>query len=194
MIDPTERWLPVPRFEGMYEVSNQGRVRSLDRTTTSRNRWGPIVKNLRGKILAQQTDNYGYLVVTLYNNGRFRPYRVHRLVGDAFLGTRPSGMDTLHGLEGRSINAVRNLRYGTRAENERDKIRDGTFRHGADGRAGEESPHHKLTWAIVREIRRRHATGERNCDLAREFEANPATISAIANNRQWKVENDPGIG
>jgi hypothetical protein len=99
-------------------------------------------------------------------------------------------MDTLHGAEGRLVNTVANLRYGTRAENEYDKIRDGTFRHGG-GRTGESAGNHKLTWTIVREIRRRHAAGERSSDLAREFGTSPTTVYYITSNKQWRTENDP---
>ena len=191
MPDLIERWLPVKTFEDSYEVSNLGRVRSTDRVVLSRNCWGPTAMRLNGKILAQRTDSYGYLTVMLYKNGRGRPYRVHRLVGEAFLGPRPPGLDTLHGPEGRLVNTLANLRYGTRAENEQDKVRDGTFRHGG-GYTGEASSHHKLTWAIVREIRRRSAAGERSCDLAREFGASDSTVYYIVHNKQWKMENDPG--
>ncbi len=191
MEESTERWLSVKGFEDAYEVSSLGQVRSLDRVVLSNNRWGPINKHLRGKILMQRVDDYGYLVVMLSRNGKQRPYRVHRLVGEAFFGPRPQGMDTLHGPEGRLVNTIKNLRYGTRAENEQDKIRDGTFRHGG-GHTGEESSHHKLTWVIVREIRRRHAAGERNSDLAREFGTSSTTIYCIVRNKQWKTEHDPG--
>lgn len=191
MTDPTERWRPVKNFEGFYEVSNLGRVRSVDRTVTSRNRWGPIEKHLRGKILSQATGSYGYLVVTMSRDGRERPYRVHLLVGEAFLGPRPPGHDIRHGPRGRQANAAADLCYGTRAENEQDKIRDGTFRHGGDGRAGEAANHVKLTWAIAREIRRRRAAGERPSALAREFNTTPSTVYYIASNRQWKAEHDP---
>lgn len=191
MGDFTERWKSVKNFEGAYEVSSEGRVRSVDRTVISRNRWGPIEKHLRGKVLAQSTDSYGYQTVALSKNGKSKPYRVHLLVGKAFLGLRPPGQDIRHGPKGRKVNTVANLCYGTRAENEQDKIRDGTFRHGGDGRAGEAASHVKLTWAIVREIRHRRAAGERPSDLAREFSTTPTTIYLIVTNRQWKIENDP---
>lgn len=108
MPDLTERWRPVKTFEESYEVSSLGRVRSVDRVVLSRNRWGSSAVSRKGKILAQGTDNYGYLTVMLFRNGKGRPYRVHRLVGEAFFGPRPSGMDTLHGAEGRLVNTVAN--------------------------------------------------------------------------------------
>jgi hypothetical protein len=149
-------------------------------------------KRLRGKVLAQNTDNYGYQRVNLFKNGKSKPYRVHLLVGEAFLGQRSPGHDIRHGPKGRKANAAADLCYGTRAENEQDKIRDGTFRHGGDGRSGEAASHHKLTWVIAREIRRRRAAGERGSDLAREFDVSSTTIYYIATNRQWKTEHDPG--
>lgn len=181
MIDTTERWLPIKGFEGLYEVSSLARVRSVDRIVQGRNRWGPFDKHLRGKILAQHTDDYGYLVVSLSRDGKARPYRVHRLVGEAFFGPLPPGMDTRH-LAGQQANAVTDICYGTRAENEQDKIRDGTFNHGGGRLVGEAHPRAKLTWAIVRAIR---SSGESQASLARRYDVSQANISNIIRGRIW---------
>ncbi len=186
MDDTTERWLPVIGFEGLYEVSNRGRVQSLDRIAMSRNRSGPVVKHLRGKILAQTIDGYGYLAVSLRRDGKARPYRVHGLVGEAFLGPRPPGMDTRHGPAGRLVNSVVNLCYGTRIENEQDKIRDGTFRHN-DGTItrGEANWNTPLTTALVIEIRRLYAVGHRQVALGEAFGVSQAAISKIVRRETW---------
>lgn len=188
MTDHTERWLPVRGFESFYEVSSLGRVRSTERTVTSRNRWGPIVKRLHSKVLAPVTDStYGYLTVGLSREGRHKPYKVHRLVCEAFLGPRPDGMDTLHGPGGRQDNSLTNLRYGTRAENELDKIRDGAFNHGGGEKTqGEKNGNSKLTAALVTELRQRYASGERQADLARGFDVTQATISQVVKRQTWK--------
>lgn len=183
MDESTERWLPVVGFEGSYEVSSLARVRSLDRIVTSRNKWGPITLHLRGKILTQAIGAYGYPVVTLSRDGRSRPYRVHRLVGKAFFGQLPPGMDTRHGPNGRRANTVTDICYGTRAENEQDKIRDGTYRHGVH--RGEMNKTSKLTTAAVIEIRRRYAVGQRQVDLAQAFGVTQAAISSIVRRKTW---------
>lgn len=71
-----EVWKPIKGYEGLYEVSNMGRVRSL------RNNHG----NYREKILKQQDNGDGYLQVTLYKDGKAKHFTVHRLVAMAFCG------------------------------------------------------------------------------------------------------------
>lgn len=183
--DP-ERWLPVPGFEGFYEVSSLGRVRSVDRIVASANRWGPVSKHLRGKILAQSMDGYGYMTVTLFRRGRSRPYRVHTLIAPAFLGSRPPGQEVRHGAAGRRVNAVSNLCYGTRSQKEQDKIRDGTFNHGGgDKTAGERNGNAKLTTELVTEIRQRHADGQRQAAIAGDFGITQAAVSLVIQRKTW---------
>lgn len=181
---PAERWVPCPfGFEGLYEVSNLGRVRSLDRVVMSRNRWGPIEKHLTGKILSQSRGSYGYLAVNLCREGKIRPYLVHRLVAVAFLDWKP-GLDTRHGPAGKLDNSVMNLTVGTRAENEQDKIRDGTFRHRAP--KGEANGNSRLTADQVTEIRRRYKAGEGQSALGREFGVSYQSIRLIVYRKTWR--------
>lgn len=186
MDESTERWLPIKGFEGSYEVSSLARVRSLDRIVMSRNRWGPITKHLKGKILAQHADDYGYLVVTLRREGKKpRPYRVHRLVGEAFLGPRPAGMDTRHGPAGQHANSVTDICYGTRAENEQDKIRDGAFNHGGGILIGERHGRAKLTDELVIKMRQRRTAGETQAALALAYGVTQANVSRIIRRETW---------
>lgn len=111
-----EIWLPISGYEGLYEVSSLGRVRSLPRP---RAKGGP---------LALPPDFHGRLHVTLYKAGVQKVAQVHRLVANAFLGPLPPGMETRH-LDGNPVNnAASNLTYGTRSENQHDSIRDGTHK------------------------------------------------------------------
>lgn len=108
-----ERWLPVPGYEGLYEVSDRGRVWSAPRATT------------RGGIL-KQSLSHGYLVVNLTKRGVQKVHQVHQLVATAFIGPRPEGMETRH-LDGNPQNSrVTNLVYGTHSDNMRDALRHGT--------------------------------------------------------------------
>jgi hypothetical protein len=122
-VDATpERWLPVVGYEGFYEVSDQGRVRSLDR----------IVDELRGgrtwkgRVLITQRHPKGYLIVALTAKGRSKSHSVHRLVLRAFQGDCPDGMQCCHANGIRDDNRLDNLRWDTRSANEQDKIRHGT--------------------------------------------------------------------
>ena len=107
-----EEWRPVVGYEGLYEVSDQGRVRSL----------------ISGRILRPATRRLsGHKHVMLC-----RPSQVglvHQLVAAAFLGPRPDGAETRH-LNGDSgDNRAANLQYGTRSENTEDSKRHGTHFH-----------------------------------------------------------------
>lgn len=119
MSDLVERWLPVVGFEGRYEVSNHGRVRSLNhvfvRKDGRRHRWS-------GRILATPLDDKGYPQV---NIGR-RARRVHTLVLEAFVGLRPSELDCCHGDGDPTNNSLTNLRWDTPTANAQDAIRHGT--------------------------------------------------------------------
>lgn len=119
-----ERWLPIPGYEGAYEVSDQGRVRSLDRTIYAKDgRSWPR----RGQMLTTYIGGKGgYLTVGLPTDRRNGPHTVHTLVMRAFVGPPPDGMEVRH-LNGDSIDSqLSNLAYGTALQNEADKRRHGT--------------------------------------------------------------------
>lgn len=115
-----ERWKQVRGHEGMYEVSNLGRVRSLDRTIISKNGRS---RRFSGKILSPVLDGSGRLRCRL-SGGEFR--RVHVMVAEAFIGERPSGMLVCHNDGDPFNNNVTNLRYGTPSANNLDKVKHGT--------------------------------------------------------------------
>jgi hypothetical protein len=115
-------WRNVIEYEGLYEVSTTGKVRSMDRNITDS--IGRIRK-MKGKELAQHPDTYGYFTVSL-SRGSHKTRRVHQLVCEAFLGPRPEGKEILHGISGHKDNNISNLRYGSKSQNARDRMRDGT--------------------------------------------------------------------
>jgi hypothetical protein len=108
-----EIWLPVVGYEGFYEVSSEGQVRSLPRQGT------------RGRVLKPSRSRWGYMNIGLRKDGANRTRAAHMVVGEAFLGPRPAGLETRH-LDGNPANnAAANLQYGTKSENARDRIRHG---------------------------------------------------------------------
>lgn len=115
-----EIWKDVVGYSGVYDVSDFGRVRSLDRLTLVGSRW-------KGRILKQSPATGGHLTVSLCNRKQKTRF-VHQLVCEAFIGPCPDGMEVCHGPNGKLDNSISNLRYGTRSDNEKDKIRDGTSR------------------------------------------------------------------
>lgn len=119
----TEEWRPVVGWGHLYEVSNQGRVRSLDRMTPAR--WGLVRR--RGKILKLTPTNSGYPAVSLSESGRKTKLKtVHRMVAEAFIPNPENLPDVLHWDDVSTHNTVENLRWGTQADNNRDKQRLGT--------------------------------------------------------------------
>ena len=116
-----EVWKEIPGFENKYEVSSMGRVRSLPRRTSVKNFKGnsyAIAK--KGFILTPQKDGCGYLHVRLVKDRRYILYKVHQLVGAAFLGYDRKNkenlvIDHLNGIK--HDNRVENLEVVTRKEN-----------------------------------------------------------------------------
>lgn len=123
----TETWTTVPGFEGSYEVSTCGRVRSLDRTVTYRNRWGTTsTHHLRGRILRPATKPPGYQSVAPSHDATQHSVRVHDLVLTAFVGPPPVGHEACHWDRDPGNNHLSNLRWDTRSSNIYDQVRHGT--------------------------------------------------------------------
>lgn len=114
-----ERWAPIPGYEGAYEVSDRGNVRSLDRVTDRGRRW-------KGRVMTPSPMRNGYMTVTLWRDGRQRSRLVHRLVLDAFVGKAPEGHEALHANGDRGDNRLANLSWGTHSENQLDQVSHGT--------------------------------------------------------------------
>lgn len=110
-----ERWLPIVGFEGHYEVSSHGRVKSIDKQPTDR--------VYTGKVLIPSLDKQtGYLGVRLCLNGRRHSRRVHRLVAEAFIDEADGKLHVNH-IDGDKLNnSAENLEWVTPYENIRHAI------------------------------------------------------------------------
>lgn len=117
-----ERWRPVVGYEGIYEVSDQGRVRSLDRIITQHD---GMKRPMRGRILQQAVRDDGHTQVNMKYMGVAVTRKVHRMVAMAFLGPCPEGMEVCHNNGNPADNRLSNLRYGTRSENLYDRVKHG---------------------------------------------------------------------
>ncbi len=179
LMDQTlEQWRPVVGYEGLYEVSDQGRVRSLDRLV--RHSSGKALCRLRGVILKPATRQKGHLHVVLCCNGAEATHQIAHLVAAAFIGPRPDGLVVRHGKLGASNNTVGNLSYGTHSQNNgADKFRDGTHNRG------ERSAHARLTEDEVLEIRWLVAMGARHAAVAAAYGINRPGVTKIANRQRW---------
>lgn len=171
-MEHTEIWKPVVGHEGAYEVSDLGRVRSLERVIPVTLSNGRIAqRRVPGKLLAPGLDSAGYLSVQLGRKGG--SVRVHWLVLAAFVGPAPEGAQRLHNDGCRTNNSLANLRYGTRSENMQD-----LFAHGQ----------RVLNAEQVELIRECKAAGFKPNDkkkLATEFGVSISTINDVAAGRTY---------
>lgn len=161
-----EHWKPVVGYEGLYEVSTLGNVRSLRRSVP--------------RMMSSTLSRYGYHVVNLRRDGRSFTHQVSNLVLAAFVG--PSRGLTCNHKDGNKVNnRAENLEWVTRAENLAHAWRTGLLRN-----YGERNHLSKLTERSVREIRRRRKAGESLRDIATTYEVTVGNISAICCGKSWK--------
>lgn len=160
-----EVWLPVPGYEGTYEVSNFGNVRRVS----------------TGRILQHVDGPKGYPIVSLSQHGITKNNAVHRIVLNAFCGPQPfEGAQAAHN-DGNTLNPrLTNLRWASPTENQADRIR-----HRTDLR-GEAVFGAVLTEDKVREIRERLSTGRTYKQLGKEYGVDPGTIYHIKHRKTWK--------
>jgi len=114
-----EEWRDCIGFEGKYQVSSIGRVKSLPRTTKRNGRDFQV----KGRIMSLANTPQGYKSVTLKVLGKMKTMRVHRLVGYAFLGKEKEMINHIDG--NKSNNVLSNLEWASRSENELHAYRTG---------------------------------------------------------------------
>ncbi|AWN04057.1 HNH endonuclease [Rhodococcus phage Peregrin] len=117
-----EFWEDISNYEGLYQVSNLGRIKSLERVVNGRQ--GPMV--VRERIMKPGRTRGGYLQVMLSKGGIRSPHKIHATVAKEFLGPRPSGFHVCHNDGNVKNNRISNLRYDTPRENRIDQIKHGT--------------------------------------------------------------------
>lgn len=124
-----ETWKPVPGYEGKYEVSDHGRVKSVARKV-HRGRTLTSIGKVPERIRKPATNKDGHLYLTLHKDGTRKHFFVHYLVLLAFVGPRPHESAQVRHLDGNhENNHISNLKYGTNQENVDDMIKHGTHRN-----------------------------------------------------------------
>ena len=166
-----ETWRPVLGFPG-YEVSDQGRVKSLAR----RNLQGAM---RRERILRTDKTWAGYLLVRLALDGVKHARTVHSLVLEAFVGPRPVGLQTRHLNGVRDDNSLVNLRWGTIQENRADQKMHGT------GIQGVRNPKAKLTSVDVERVFDLRRSGASQQAIGDWLGVNQTHVSTILRGKHW---------
>jgi|GEM_PF-2047763 len=174
-----EVWKPVVGREGDYEVSDLGRVRSLDgyilrRCGKGANPDGLMKQFRKGRILRPGRHPFGYLMVNLER----RMVPIQWMVAEAFIGPRPVGMMVLHNDGVPHNNAATNLRYGTDSENVADAFLHGTKPFGS-----------RCSWAKLHEwtagcIRALKGFAKPR-ELALLFDISEASVRLIHAGKSW---------
>lgn len=169
-----EIWKDVVGYEGLYQVSNMGRIKSFH------------YDRVNGRVLKPGWAGCGYLKVGLWQDGKRKCMLVHRLVAIAFLGPPPSpDHEANHKNGDKTDNHVENLEWITHSGNTQHAYRI----LGAKPRrpSGEANGNAKLTDGKVRRIRKLYATGKwTQAELGKMFGVSDVTISYIVNRKIWK--------
>lgn len=172
-----EVWASVPDTNNVYQVSNMGRVKSVDRYAP--NRWGPIFR--KGKMLSPATDKNGYLMVLLYDNEKKpRAKKVHRLVAYAFVD-RGVGCHVNHIDGNKANNLASNLEWVTRQENMQHALRSGLIH--TTKRIDSWRKLRKLSDDDILRIREKAEAGVSQTVLAKMFNVRQPTISYVVNRK-----------
>lgn len=172
-----EIWKQIDEYDGMYEISTLGRVKSFKAKTE--------------KILIPTKDRYGYFSVRLCKNGIIKRFKVHRLVACVFIKNPNNYTDVNHKDGNKANNTLENLEWVTRSQNLKHAfdlgLKVGTGGGGISN--GENNGNHKLTQKDVKEIREKYIPKSKlygSVALAKEYGVCKRTIQEIVNNQTWK--------
>lgn len=170
----SEEWRDIDGYEGRYQVSDAGRVRSLDLISRSG-------RFCAGRVLKQGIDEQGRPRIDLKRDGERRNLKVCRLVARAFIGKAPSDTECCHENGNPGDNRKTNLRWGTHQSNVDDTLRHGNRLHGV-----------LISWSILTDEKIEAARHLRNAGLtygqiAERLGVNRMTVWDALNGRTWKA-------
>ena len=169
-----EQWKDIAGFEGIYQVSDTGQVRSLDRVDDRG-------RHLKGATMTAN-PKVGYRMLKLCKNSKCTPVTIHRLVATAFI-PNPEGKPEVNHLDGdKQNNTVTNLVWATYSENALHATASGLSPRG------EKCYQAKLTARRVRSIRKHYVHGDKkygSTALAKKYGVSLSTIYDIVQRRSW---------
>lgn len=175
-----EEWRDIPGYGNHYMASSLGRIWSKPRVVTKRKgATGKLaVQYYEGRMLKPQSNGkWGHKNIHISVNKVKITLSVHRLVLLAFVGPCPEGMEACHNNGKAHDNRIKNLRWDTHANNNKDRLLHGTYP------TSEAHPCAKLTWEAVRAIRADTGTLK---EIARKHDISFGHVSRIKGNWLWK--------
>ena len=189
----TENWLPVTGYEGLYAVSDMGRVRSEGRHVPRRAISGSVYAvsdtlYINERIIKQQINLEGYYTVCLCRNGGHTKYTVHTIVLKAFRSLPAEGEVTRHLDSNKLNNNLSNLKWGTQSENIHDQVDAGTHRNASKTHC---KRGHEFTQENTRNITGTTHRRCRECDRVRQGH-NKRSETHCRNGHERTPENTTG--
>ncbi|WP_204172706.1 NUMOD4 domain-containing protein [Staphylococcus sp. GDY8P72P] len=170
-----EIWKDIEGYEGIYQVSNKGKVKSLKRIILKSDGKKQLIHE---RVLQPQDSGHGYYRVNLYKDKKEKSISVHSLVLETFTNKRVKGRVINHIDGDKSNNKLINLEWCTPKENTRHGYENGLMKKG------EKHSQAKLKDVQILDIRRIYSEGESSQRyLARKFNVTQATIWRIVNNK-----------
>lgn len=177
-----EVWRPVFGYEGLYEVSSLGNIRSVDRERD--HGFGNATRTLKGRPIKGWINSKGYKIVALSLDGVVANRSIHSMVCDAFHPTSRNRECTNH-LDGNKLNnRPDNIEPSTYSKNNAHAYRTGLKPPVVN--AGEKCGTAKLNNAIVLQIRQAAALGESGLSIANRFGIHHSTACRVAKGKTWK--------
>lgn len=172
-----EIWKDIKGYEGYYQISNLGQVRSLDRIIDSYSHRGKkkIKMHIKGRILSQNKRPEGYRYLFLSKMNVSTPYSVHVLVLNEFVSTRPKKYHACHNNGDPSDNRLENLRWDTEKNNHKDKTNHDTLPKGS------KNPNAKLKESDILWIR----SGVKYKEAFEKLKISRTNFIGIKNKTRW---------
>lgn len=117
-----EEWRDIKGYENLYQVSNFGRIKSLDRYKITKGRYGKLKIKIKGKVLKPCLNHDGYYEVVLSKDGKAKMFRLHRIVANTFIENKRVANQVNHINGNKLDNRVDNLEWCTCKENIRHAV------------------------------------------------------------------------
>ncbi len=175
-----EIWATVKDYEECYEISNYGRVKSLERYSFYSNKSVKIEGRLMRPHFMKCNGKYTYLTITLSKSGKVKTCLVHRLVAIHFLGNNQDLPCINHKDGNKSNNHISNLEWITQQDNIKHSIKNGLTKS-----RGENCHTSKFKEKDILDIRELHKTLSLN-KISKIYKVAPGTISKIVSRKHWK--------